>query len=310
MEDLLRAGPAGRRLSWLLDGLNGGWSDQVNAAEVMAPEFAAMVSPERYVRVMKERATRLAPVQVVGLDVAEGSAVARFRAADGDLWVARTDVEPDRPHRIVSSYVQRWVPEDLAPALPTDFTVPSRHPGAVVERPTGATEPLLMVFTGVPGSGKSTLAELLGDQLGIMVFAGDWLLGALSPFGLRHRSDLGVIGEELLVTLAYRELRSGRSAIVDTTTEDPRSRRRWEGLAWTFGARFVAVACTCSDRALHRDRVEHRDRGIPGWHDASDWADVEARLSRLVPWAGAVEVDTAADQDDCVRRVLSVVSPE
>lgn len=112
------------------------------------------------------------------------------------------------------------------------------------------------------------------------------------------------------MTLAYRELRSGRSAIVDTTTEDPRSRHRWEGLAARFGARFVAVACTCSDRVLHRDRVEHRDRRIPGWHDASDWADVEARLSRLVPWVDAVEVDTAADQDDCVRQVLAVAFPE
>ncbi len=258
---------------------------------------------------MKERATGLAPIHVVGLDTEGCSATARFRAADGDLWVARTDVETDRPHRIVSSYVQPWVPDYLAPALSSDFTVPTTHP-EVIDQTTSATAPVLVVFAGVLGSGKSTVAEQLGNRLGVTVFAGDWLLGALSPFGMRHRSDLGAIGEELLVTLAYRELRSGRSAIVDTNTEDPRSRRRWEGLAEAFGARFVAVMCACSDRALHRERVERRERNIPGWHDAGDWIDVDARLNKLVPWIGAVEVDTAVGLHDCVQQVLAVVSPE
>lgn len=58
------------------------------AAGVLAPDFASRLPPERFVRVMKERATGLAPIRVVGLDAEGCSATARFRAADGDLWVA------------------------------------------------------------------------------------------------------------------------------------------------------------------------------------------------------------------------------
>lgn len=32
-----------------------------------------------------------------------------------------------------------------------------------------------IVFTGLPGTGKSSLAEAVGRQLGIPVFAKDWL---------------------------------------------------------------------------------------------------------------------------------------
>ena len=42
----------------------------------------------------------------------------------------------------------------------------------------------VVVFTGLPGTGKSTLADQLATEMGAPAFAGDWLLGALAPYGV------------------------------------------------------------------------------------------------------------------------------
>jgi predicted kinase len=121
---------------------------------------------------------------------------------------------------------------------------------------------------------------------------------------MRHRDDLLAVGAELLTTLAYRELSAGRSAILDTTSEDPAVRARWTSLADAAGAAFVPVVCACADEALHRERVEGRVRGIPGWADAGDWANASARQAAFPPWPDALSVDTARPLDDCVAAVV------
>ena len=101
----------------------------------------------------------------------------------------------------------------------------------------------------------------LGRRLGIPVFAVDWLLGALTPFGGRHLDGLLDIGAELLTTLALGQLSLGQSAILDHPAEDEATRARWRSLAEWAGARFTAVRCVCTDPAVHRRRVEGRTRG-------------------------------------------------
>ena len=116
--------------------------------------------------------------------------------------------------------------------------------------------------------------------------------------------DLMGVGAELLTTLAYRELSAGRSAILDTTSEDPAARARCASLA---GAAFVPVVCACTDEALHRERVERRVRGIPGWADAGEWADASVRRAAFPPWPGALFVDTVQPLDTCVAAVVDRV---
>jgi hypothetical protein len=58
------------------------------------------------------------------------------------------------------------------------------------------------------------------------VFAVDWLLGSLTPFGGYHLDDLFGIGAELLTTLAFRQLELGQSAILDFPAEDLATRIR------------------------------------------------------------------------------------
>ncbi|MCX2951725.1 AAA family ATPase [Lentzea sp. NEAU-D7] len=293
----LAASPALARLEWILDGLDGkpGWG--ADAADVLAAEFASVVTPERYAEVTRSRAAHYAPVVVVGLDVGETTARARIRRHDGTTDVVTCVVEAAPPHRIASTWVTGLVPADLTPGLPADF--------ADHDLLSAATGARLVVFSGVPGSGKSTLADAAGAELGIPVFATDWLLGALTPFGGRHFDAPMEMAEELLTTLALRQLLAGQSAILDHPAEQVATRERWRSLARRAGAEFRAVVCQCSDPEVHRARVEGRSRAIPGWHDAGDWSDVRRRLASFPSWRGeALAVDTAQPRESALAAVV------
>jgi predicted kinase len=294
--------PAMRRLEWLLDGLDGqsDWGD--DAADVLAPGFTAQVPIDTFIARVQQRALTYKPLTVLGLEANGNTARARLRRhAEATIDVVTCIVEPEPPHRIDSTYTMGLVPGNLTPRLPDDFS----------DYPMGpASDAQLIVFSGVPGVGKSTLADTVGSRLGIPVFATDWLLGALTPFGGRHFDDQLGIASELLTTLALRQLSLGQSAILDHPSEAVSDRERWRGLAERAGAEFVAVHCVCTDPAVHRARLEGRTRGIPGWHDAGAWSNVERRLTSFPPWPdGTFTIDTAGPREENLAAVLTRLSP-
>jgi predicted kinase len=293
----LARGAAAERLDWILDGLGGAEDWGEDAAAVLAPEFAAAVTPQRFAEVFRRHAAALAPVSVVGLDLSETRAQARVRARDGETYVIRCAVETEPPHRVTSAWLSGLVPAFAAPRLPLDFTdypVPARARGS-----------RLIVFSGVPGSGKSTVAEATGAALGIPVFAVDWLLGALTPFGGYHLDESWGMGAELLTTLALRQLRLGQSAILDYPLEEPAVRDRWRSLAARAASDFRVIVCVCPDEEEHKRRLAGRKRGIPGWHEGGDWANVQRRLAEFPPWAEDVlTVDTTRPQADILAAIL------
>ncbi|WP_344855074.1 AAA family ATPase [Amycolatopsis ultiminotia] len=293
---------AADRLSWFLDGLNAnvGWG--ADAAEVLAPEFAALIPPDRFVAWVQRQAAACTPVVVTGIDLAESTARARIRTRDGSVRVANCVVEAEPPHRITLATTTELVPSFTAPPLPADFT------GSPLLDGQGEGSRLI-VFSGPPGTGKSTLADATGHALRAPVFAVDWLLGALTSFGGYHFDDRLGIGTELAITLALRQFRLGQSAVVDHPAEEPAARARWESLARAAGASFKVVVCTCSDRRLHRERLEGRVRAIPGWHERGNWADVERRLAQFPPWTGEVlTVDAVRPMAENLAAVLDYVT--
>lgn len=300
----LSASPAAGRLEWILDGLNGTEAWGCDAAEVLAPEFAAIVPPDRFTGRVRQRAAALAPVAVTGLDAGDHTARARVRGRDGSVYVVSCAVEERAPHRITSAATTALVPSFTAPRLPADFSGSPLLDG----HGTGAR---LIVFSGVPGTGKSTLADAAGRELAIPVFAMDWLLGSLTPFGGYHLDldrSLG-IGMELAVTLAFRQLRLGQSAVVDYPAEEPAFRARLKSLADAAGAEFKVVVCTCSDQRVHQARLEGRTRGIPGWHEGGNWDNVQRRLAQFPPWPGDVlTVDAVRPVAENLAAVLEYVA--
>ena len=144
----------------------------------------------------------------------------------------------------------------------------------------------LIIFSGLPGTGKSTLAEAVGRELGIPVFAKDWLEGTLLRSELkptREEKTLGSAAYELLTILAQRQLMLGQSVILDSVAASPSIRRSWRELSDQYGAVWRVIECICSDELLHRSRLKGRKRDIPSWHEL-EWSEVERVKRYYAPW--------------------------
>ena len=166
----------------------------------------------------------------------------------------------------------------------------------------------LVVFSGLPGTGKSALAESVGRELGIPVFAKDWLEATLTCCELTPSNDekrLGSAGYQLLSTLAERQLMLGQSVILDSCASTESIRSSWKHVAAKYGAEWLVVECVCSDENIHRRRLRNRQRGIPGWHEL-DWADVESVKSYFVPWdEPRLIVDAIHSIDENLKMMLN-----
>lgn len=144
----------------------------------------------------------------------------------------------------------------------------------------------MIIFSGLPGTGKSTLAETVGRQLGIPVFAKDWLEASLILSGLGSRDDLkqlGFAGYELLTVLAERQFMLNQSVILDSVASTQNIRTKWHQLAKQYGAERRVIECICSDESLHRARLKDRRRNIPGWHEL-EWTDIEKVKQYYPAW--------------------------
>ncbi len=144
----------------------------------------------------------------------------------------------------------------------------------------------LIVFTGLPGTGKSRIAEAVARELGIPVFAKDWLEATLIRCELQPAEGgppLGSTGYQLLTTLAERQLQLDQSVILDSVASTLSIRAEWRSLAQTYQAAWRVIECVCSDEAAHRNRMNVRQRGIPGWHELN-WSDVEHVRAYYAPW--------------------------
>lgn len=144
----------------------------------------------------------------------------------------------------------------------------------------------MIVFSGLPGTGKSALAESVGRELGIPVFAKDWLEATLVRCELvpaNNEKPLASASYELLTTLARRQLMVGQSVILDSVASTESIRSTWKQLSAEYEAEWLVIECICSNESIHRARLKTRQRHIPGWHEL-EWADVERVRTYYSPW--------------------------
>jgi predicted kinase len=174
--------------------------------------------------------------------------------------------------------------------------------------------PTLLLMTGPPATGKSTLAEAAARTMGGPVLAWDWVMAGMTRFDgiqaalrdmdrVAHRS----VGWSILWNLAVAQLRQGRSVVLDGAARDPEADGTRRTAADT-GARCVVAVTSCRDVAVHRERVEGRLRGIPGWHEL-DWDHVSGFLARWDPPRGDVCLDAMDPLTDNIAALEAALRP-
>jgi len=179
--------------------------------------------------------------------------------------------------------------------------------------------PRLILVGGLPGSGKSTIARALAGRIGADCITSDVLrkeLAGAEP-GARLTAEVGagVYGagmteltyRELLVQ-AERQLRAGRSVVLDATFGRAIDRRRATALARAVGGVLVMVECRCPAR-IARERLDSRAR--PGYTGPSDagWEVYKAMRHSFAPWPGAVQVDTTKPIEACLAKIAERAYP-
>jgi hypothetical protein len=179
--------------------------------------------------------------------------------------------------------------------------------------------PRLIVVGGLPGSGKSTVAGALAERIGADCLSSDVLrkelagaepgarLPAAVGAGIYSAAMSALTYRELLVQ-AERQLRSGRSVVLDATFGRAAARRAAAALARAVGGMFVAAECRCPAR-LARERLAARAR--PGYAGPSDagWEVYRSLRRTFEPWPDAVPADTARPLEDCLARIAERAYP-
>lgn len=178
----------------------------------------------------------------------------------------------------------------------------------IVEARGAAIPPRLVVFSGPPGVGKSSLSYRLARETGWAVLARDQIDRTLDTLGRDLVSYPPLTAYHVIFGLAELNLRNGVSLILDAVFPAPDFRERVIAIAREEGARFYAVVCYSSDRALWRRRMEGRPEMVRGWTPAT-WADAERVESAYVPWPTPhLPLDAAQPFDANVDALLRYVS--
>jgi predicted kinase len=146
---------------------------------------------------------------------------------------------------------------------------------------------MLIVLGGLPGVGKTTIAREAGRSTGAVHVRIDSIEQALRNAGW----DVQAEGYRVAYALAEDNLRLGRTVIADCVNPWPLTRSEWRAVAERASVACLEVEIVCSDRELHRWRVEARKPNIDG-HAPTTWADVLARDYQ--PWTTErLVIDTA-----------------
>ena len=172
---------------------------------------------------------------------------------------------------------------------------------------------MLVAMAGLPGTGKTAIAEAIGERLLKPVVSVDPIESAILRAGIDADQPTGLAAYLVAETLAETVLRAGHGAIVDAVNAVDPAREQWVDLARRTGEPLRFIEVVCSDLALHRSRLEARERNLPHVTSPS-WHAVEQSLDEYAEWSGssaAIErlvLDSVEPLETLVQRALAFLA--
>jgi predicted kinase len=143
---------------------------------------------------------------------------------------------------------------------------------------------MLIAMAGLPGAGKSTIGQVVGSRLGVPVISVDPIESAILRAGIDSDQPTGLAAYLVAEMHAEGALEAGRSVIVDAVNAVNPAREQWVNLAARHSESLKFIEVICSDPALHRERIENRERLLP--HLELTWHAVEQSLEEYSDWTG------------------------
>lgn len=145
------------------------------------------------------------------------------------------------------------------------------------------TSPKLIVMSGLPGSGKSTMSEAVAKALKLPIFSVDPIESAIIRAGITKSFETGHAAYLVAENLAQEQIKLGNSVVIDAVNAEDEAKQVWTDCAKRLNVPLVLIECVMKDEKLHRQRLESRVRGLPGFEEIT-WDRVEERRKAYTPW--------------------------
>ncbi|MEI2826393.1 MAG: AAA family ATPase [Dermatophilaceae bacterium] len=167
----------------------------------------------------------------------------------------------------------------------------------------------LVALSGLPGSGNTTVAFELARSARAVVVSVDPIEDALHRAGLEPTHETGVAAYLVAEVIARDAVTLGHSVIIDAANYVEVARQMWRDLASECGTGLSWVEVSCSDKAVHQQRLASRDRGFTSTLEPT-WEDVLARNAATEPWPTddenrIIRIDTAVSVQPQLESLLT-----